>query len=179
MKIWQDGYRTIYQDDARSMFELSDNSIHCVVSYPPYYGLRKYHEVPDLIWGGSNPECKHVWGDTIPSGGYRSSDSNPGKLQSVATCERTKMVSQFCQSCVQSGIRICVSGTMLEPNETKTLGWRATCKCQTDKVLPALVCDPFLGSGTTLQVAAEMGRRAVGYELSPKYIKLALERNKQ
>ena len=32
-----------------------------------------------------------------------------------------------------------------------------------------LVCDPFAGSGTTLHVAIEEGRRAVGVELKPEY----------
>ena len=36
-----------------------------------------------------------------------------------------------------------------------------------------LVVDPFCGSGTTLQVAVEMGRRAVGYEIQEHYAKLA------
>lgn len=35
-----------------------------------------------------------------------------------------------------------------------------------------LVIDPFCGSGTTLKVAVEMGRRAVGYELNSEYSSL-------
>ena len=34
-------------------------SIDCVVSSPPYYGLRSYKGA-DAIWGG-NPECEHEW----------------------------------------------------------------------------------------------------------------------
>jgi DNA modification methylase len=35
------------------------------------------------------------------------------------------------------------------------------------------VLEPFAGSGTTLAVAAELGRNAIGCELNPEYIKLA------
>lgn len=38
------------------------------------------------------------------------------------------------------------------------------------------VLDPFAGSGTTLAVAAEMGRNAIGCELNPDYIELAERR---
>jgi len=38
------------------------------------------------------------------------------------------------------------------------------------------VLDPFAGSGTTIAVAAELGRNGIGCELNPEYIKLAEER---
>jgi site-specific DNA-methyltransferase (adenine-specific) len=41
---------------------------------------------------------------------------------------------------------------------------------------PGIVLDPFAGSGTTLKVAREMGRDALGIELSPTYADLARER---
>lgn len=47
----------------------------------------------------------------------------------------------------------------------KTVGWEG-CDCDASPV-PGLVLDPFMGSGTTLQVAASMGRSAVGVDLSP------------
>lgn len=39
-----------------------------------------------------------------------------------------------------------------------------------------IVLDPFLGSGTTLLVAEQLGRKSVGIELNPEYVKLAEER---
>jgi DNA modification methylase len=39
-----------------------------------------------------------------------------------------------------------------------------------------VVLDPFAGSGTTLAVAIQHGRRGVGIELNPAYITLAIER---
>lgn len=41
------------------------------------------------------------------------------------------------------------------------------------------VLDPFAGSGTTLAVAAELGRNAIGCELNPAYIVLAEKRIKE
>lgn len=35
------------------------------------------------------------------------------------------------------------------------------------------VLDPFVGSGTTLKVAEDLGRNSIGYDLNPEYIKLA------
>ena len=39
-----------------------------------------------------------------------------------------------------------------------------------------LVMDPFLGSGTTASVAIAQGRYAVGFEINPRYIDMAINR---
>ncbi len=52
---------------------------------------------------------------------------------------------------------------------------RPTCDCNAG-VTSGVVLDPFMGSGTTLLVATEHGRQAIGIELNPEYIKLAHQR---
>ena len=42
-----------------------------------------------------------------------------------------------------------------------------------------IVLDPFMGSGTTAQVAKELGRKYLGCELNPNYKKLQEKRLRQ
>ena len=50
------------------------------------------------------------------------------------------------------------------------------CKCETNETKAGIVFDPFMGSGTTAQVAKELGRQYLGCELNPEYKKLQDER---
>ena len=58
----------------------------------------------------------------------------------------------------------------------ETVGWT---DCGHNNYQPGLVLDPFLGSGTTAQVARRLGRRCVGIELNPAYAQLAARRLQQ
>jgi len=61
------------------MSELPDNSIQCVVTSPPYWGLRKYSGNQGLIWG-DDTNCQHQWGNELPSSkGHKAGETNPGK----------------------------------------------------------------------------------------------------
>lgn len=48
----------------------------------------------------------------------------------------------------------------------RTIDW-TRCECNVDFV-PAVVLDPFCGTGTTLRVASSMGHVAIGIDLAPK-----------
>ena len=52
---WTNGAASLYVADARAI-PLPDNSVHCVVTSPPYYGLRNYGLQE---WRGGDPECNH------------------------------------------------------------------------------------------------------------------------
>ena len=45
--------------------EIPDNSIDCIITSSPYYGLRNYG-ASDIVWD-ETMKCEHQWGDTIPT----------------------------------------------------------------------------------------------------------------
>ncbi len=68
------------------------------------------------------------------------------------------------------------SGTMVEPASAVTLGWQPSCRCPAHEPVPAVVADPFCGSGTTCQVATEEGRDWYAGDLDPRSVGWTAER---
>ena len=58
----------------------------------------------------------------------------------------------------------------------ETTGWQPSCSHDAATV-PATICDPFAGSGTTGLVAQRLSRRALLIDLNPDYLAQQLERN--
>lgn len=62
--------------------------------------------------------------------------------------------------------------------QPRTVGWEATCTCQANTA-PCVVLDPFFGSGTTGEVAQDLGRNWIGIELNTDYAPLQQSRLRQ
>ncbi len=56
---------------------------------------------------------------------------------------------------------------------TSTVGWRPSCRCPDHEPRPALVLDPFAGSGRTGITARRLGLHFVGVELNSEYADMA------
>ena len=56
-------WRVLVGDVRAKLAELPDESVQCVVTSPPYLGLRDYG-VEKTVWGGADA-CSHEWGDSI------------------------------------------------------------------------------------------------------------------
>jgi site-specific DNA-methyltransferase (cytosine-N4-specific) len=84
----------------------------------------------------------------------------------------------------------------MDANPRVTTRWRSSCDCSTPRdyesraeidrawavrnpgPVPAIVLDPFAGSGTTGRVAQSLSRRAILIDLNGEYLKQAMERNR-
>src|SRR5689334_10458805 len=54
--------------------EMADESVQCVVTSPPYWGLRSYGTEP-VVWGNHNG-CEHEWSSTPPRRSRSANDSS-------------------------------------------------------------------------------------------------------
>lgn len=54
----------LYQGDSRHL-PLEDGTVSCVVTSPPYLGLRKYAGEQALMWDEPADDCEHVWGEDL------------------------------------------------------------------------------------------------------------------
>jgi DNA modification methylase len=65
--------------DARTVLAtLPAESVHCVVTSPPYWGLRDYG-LPPTVWGGDDPSCAHAW-EIVSRAGQTGGDGTTSSL---------------------------------------------------------------------------------------------------
>lgn len=87
----------------------------------------------------------------------------------AATVESKPMVIRKTARAGEVG-RTQTSGTMLEPASSKITGYQPTCDCGREDYKPGIALDPFVGSGTTLEVARECGVQSIGLDISHTYL---------
>lgn len=79
-------------------------------------------------------------------------------------------------SCAQDATEISIRGIMPDhpsPKPFEAMRWLLT------RLPGDVVLDPFMGSGTTLRAAKDLGRKAIGIEIEEKYCEIAAKRMSQ
>jgi site-specific DNA-methyltransferase (adenine-specific) len=79
-------------------------------------------------------------------------------------------------SCAQDATQIAIRGTM--PNHPSPKPFDAM-RWILSRLPAGSVLDPFMGSGTTLRAAKDLGRRAIGIEIEERYCEIAARRLSQ
>ncbi len=87
-----------------TMARMPDDYLDCVITSPPYYGLRSYKGEPQ-VWGG-DVTCQHIWGAELPN---LKADTRPIELKiAQGATVGSNVASQhwaqgtmgaFCQQC--------------------------------------------------------------------------------
>lgn len=73
---------------------IPDGSVHCIVTSPPYWGLRRYLKHVPIKGGDQN--CQHQFVPQ-PAAGFRSERVRDAKRQHLP--DRSQLVSYLCQRC--------------------------------------------------------------------------------
>ena len=84
---------------------LPDGVVQCVVTSPPYWGLRAYSGEQERVWDGA-ADCEHEWEThrQAASGGRNTAENPPNTggsstQQAVPNPSRDGVTSSFCQRC--------------------------------------------------------------------------------
>lgn len=130
---------------------------------------------------GCCPACGAGWrrvveerrkqGNSSPSGGFKAEASQiereAGGIGRLDGGRRSESGSTF------------NNNPNKRPPPPATIGWEQGCSCPPAPPIPCTVLDPFAGTSTTLRVADDLGRHAVGYELNAAYLPIGAERTAQ
>lgn len=90
----------ILTGDCRALLRtLEADSVHCVVTSPPYWGLRDYGVEPS-VWDG-DPSCSHQWGplERKANANAIQGPASGGKNVDYAGFDREKYTGPFCTEC--------------------------------------------------------------------------------
>jgi DNA modification methylase len=100
-------YQILQGDCLATLRTLPAESVHCVVTSPPYFGLRDYGTA---AWEGGDPECDHVAdaGATKKFGNAAFNESRPSR-------ENTKTAGYYTDVCPRCGARRIDAQIGLEP----------------------------------------------------------------
>lgn len=173
---------------------LKDESIHCVITSPPYWGLRDYgvsgqlglEKTPEeyvakmvevfrevkrilrkdgTLWLNLGDSYVGSWGDS----GHRPERSG------VNGHQRDKN-SEWFERHGHPNFNPPSSRPLpgLKSKDLCGIPWRVAFAMQEDG--PCTVFDPFIGSGTVGVVAQKYNRRWIGLELKPDYCRMAKRR---
>lgn len=87
--------------------ELPDAAVNCIITSPPYWGLRAYKTKP-VIWGGQK-DCRHKWGDELirqdrgtPQGKTAQTGTHKKGVQGTQTIQG-QFCSKKCDACKGRG----------------------------------------------------------------------------
>lgn len=202
---YQDEAVTIYHGDCREMTDLLDD-VAIVITDPPYgidhptnYKTRgrgklaNCHDFPP-VYGDTEkfdpslwidiPCC--LWGanyfaDRLPiSSGWLVWDKLRPDTLDQATCELAwtnfvKGVRRF--QWLWNGMMKAEQGKLVHPTQKPVvlMKWIMTLKWTPI----GTVLDPYMGSGSTLRAAKDLGRRAIGIEIEECYCEIAAKRMSQ
>ena len=155
---------------------------------------KKYNAFPNMR-SAVNPSGQRLPPNPGERGSFHPLGKNPGDCWQINTrsfpgahfavfpeqlCEipiKAGCPARVCKRCGIPAVKYLNRNVLKKHDQGKSTrnGSSFGCKCKRG-VVPGLVLDPFVGSGTTVVVAKKLGRRFIGFDANPNYIRMAKKR---
>ena len=124
---------------------------------------QKIYHSPVMVYDAQHRKIRRQgkpvhWGQLNSPGSYEVAEGGPRLMRSVIYCKSTHMAAEHPTQKPEGVIY-----PLVEYSVPKN----------------GLVLDPFMGSGTTLRVAKNLGRRAIGIDLNEEFCRIAARRMEQ
>jgi site-specific DNA-methyltransferase (adenine-specific) len=188
---YQDSAVTIYHGDCREIVP-DLPQVDLVLTDPPYpnkadHFVDSIGAAVSIMWSLSCPRWFVFWDELQPPPSpipivakhiwHRTNTNRPDNYEAIyelATDGIRKSSRVMTHAVIFPGLTGC-SQAMGHPTQKNE-------KLLTEiiNLRPAtLILDPFMGSGTTLRAAKDLGRKAIGIEIEEKYCEIAAQRMAQ
>ncbi|MEK9694954.1 MAG: site-specific DNA-methyltransferase [Candidatus Poseidoniales archaeon] len=139
---------------------------------PPHDILREYLQKYRKEMGMTIAEIEEHFGNQA---GHHWFEKN-GSYPSVEDWLELKTLLNLSDMYDQQMTEVFYKSGLKGDNTYTSHGFAKSCTCDTDETQPAVVLDPFAGSGTTGGVAERHGRNSILIELNPEFASLIPQR---
>ena len=139
---------------------------------PNHDELRKYLQSNRNLVGLTIDQIETAFGTQAPHHWFEKGGSYPDKEDWLQIKQMLLLDDKYDKEMTEIFYK---SGLKCD-NKYLDEGLVKQCKCDTNETKAGIVFDPFMGSGTTAQVALQHGRQYLGCELNKEYEKLQQER---
>lgn len=192
---YQDSAVTIYNCDCLELlFSIKDEDFDLLLTDPPYPNRANYFSdqirsarlVLNSSWIagrsfvfwdklGELPTyapvvARHIW--------YRTNSNRPDNYEMIYETNTDGLIKAsrvMPHAVISLGLTGCKQATEHPTQKNEELITQILSLANDSKI----ILDPFMGSGTTLRAAKDMGRKAIGIEIEERYFEIAAKRMSQ
>jgi len=203
-KIPKDVLNKIFCKSSENMSEIPDNSVHLIITSPPYNVGKEYDEnlsldeyrnflkrvfsecfrvLVDIIWDKGNSGVSTAWGSWKSASNPVLRDVHEYILVFQKGSFKRERKNKEDTISKEEFLEFTKSIWSFKPESAKKVGHPAPFPIELPKRCIQLysfkkdvVLDPFCGSGTTCLASKQLGRYYIGYDIKEEYCKIAQKR---